>query len=113
MNYDEQFTDAELEKIVEEGLVYMCACPAQVAGSIRNLRALYRYQQQCLQNPCNDPEVHSAIAQSCVLAHTELQRCMARVLALEKWDRATLTMPANLRIKQAHSIANDLAEDGS
>ncbi len=100
MNYDEQFTDAELEKIVEEGLVYMCACPAQVAGSIRNLRALYRYQQQCLQNPCNDPEVHSAIAQSCVLA-------------LEKWDRATLTMPANLRIKQAHSIINDLAEDGS
>jgi len=32
MTYVERFTDAELEKIIESGLIYMCACPAQVAN---------------------------------------------------------------------------------
>jgi glutamyl/glutaminyl-tRNA synthetase len=40
MPYEERFTDAEFVRIVEEGLIYMCACPAQVAEAMRKLREL-------------------------------------------------------------------------
>ena len=35
MLYEERFTDAELAKVIEEGMIYMCACPAQMAETIR------------------------------------------------------------------------------
>lgn len=107
MHYEERFTDAELEKVVDEGLIYMCACPAQVAGGIRKVRELYRYQRQCLEDPTNESAVHQAIALSACLAHRELQDCMDKVLELEQWDRATLTMPPHLRVKQARSLLDD------
>ena len=31
MNYTERFSAAELAQVINESLVYMCACPAQVA----------------------------------------------------------------------------------
>ena len=34
MNYTERFSAAELAQVINESLVYMCACPAQVASSI-------------------------------------------------------------------------------
>lgn len=107
MIYEERFSDVELGKIVEEGLIYMCACPAQVADTIRKVRELYRYQMNCLQNSENDVAVHRAIAISAALTHSQLQDCMDEVLVLEKWDRATLQMPANLRVKQMKEISAD------
>lgn len=107
MDYEERFSDHDLEKIVEEGLIYMCACPAQVADAIRKLRALYRYQTHCINDPENALEVHQTIAHSAILAHAQLQDCLDQVLALEKWDRATLTMPANLRVRQAKAMLSD------
>ena len=53
MTYVEQFSDAELVQIIEEGLIYMCACPAQVADALRKLRELYRYQMTCLEDSTN------------------------------------------------------------
>jgi hypothetical protein len=100
MPYEERFTDAELGRIIEEAMVYMCACPAQVAEAIRKLRELYRYQQQCLTQPANHATVHNHIAHSAVQAHALLQDCLDQVLELEKWDRATLRMPPNLRQRQ-------------
>lgn len=108
MQYEERFTDAQLGKIIEEGMIYMCACPAQVAEALRKLRELHRYQQQCLTQPTNDATVHNAIATSAVQAHALLQDCLDQVLTLEKWDRLTLQMPDNLRVRQMTEM---LAED--
>jgi hypothetical protein len=108
MQYEERFSDSQLGKIIEEGMIYMCACPAQVAEAMRKLRELHRYQQQCLTQPTNDAMVHKAIAESTVQAHALLQDCLDHVLTLEKWDRATLQMPDNLRVRQMTEM---LAED--
>ena len=107
MDYEEKFSERDLEKIVDEGLIYMCACPAQVAEAVRQLRTLYHYQTQCINAPENASEVHRTIANSAIQAHAQLQDCLEQVLALEKWDRATLTMPANLRVKQAKAMVSD------
>lgn len=107
MDYTERFTDAELEHIIEEGLIYMCACPAQVAEAIREIRELYRYQLHCQQDPSNDSIVHQTIAQTAIVTHSHLQDCMDQILELEKWDRATLKMPEFLRRKQEKEILRD------
>jgi hypothetical protein len=107
MQYEERFTDSELGKIIEEGMIYMCACPAQVAEAMRKLRELYRYQQLCLSQPVNDATVHNAIAASTIQAHAILQDCLDQVLDLEKWDRSTLQMPANLRVRQMTEMLGD------
>jgi hypothetical protein len=102
-----RYSDAELSKVVEQGLIYMCACPAQVAEALGKLRALHRYQMNCLAVPQNDSRVHGAIARSVALAHATLENCLDEVVALEKWDRATLTMPDFLRARQLHEISSD------
>ena len=100
MTYAEHFTDAELEKIVDAGLIYMCACPALVADNIRKLRELHRYQIKCLGNPENCSIVHQTIATNTATAHSQMQDCLSEVLVLEKWDRITLEMPEGLRQRQ-------------
>lgn len=107
MLYEERFSDAELAKIIEEGMIYMCACPAQVAEAMRKLRSLHRYQLNCLTQPQNDATVHATIAASTIEAHATLQDCLDRVLVLEKWDRATLQMPENLRRRQLCEMLAD------
>ena len=107
MQYAELFTDVELVHIVDEGLIYMCACPAQVADGMRKLRELYRYQLNCLQDPNNVSIVHQTIADSTAVAHAELQECLGRVLVLEGWDRATLSMPEGLRKRQINELLGD------
>lgn len=47
----QRFSDLQLEQIIEEAAIYMCACPAQVAVQLRNLRSPYRYQTACEQDP--------------------------------------------------------------
>jgi len=106
MEYVETFTDQELDRIIEEATIYMCACPAQVADALRQLRALYRYQQRCLLGPDTTPEVHERIALSTVRAHAELQQCLDDVLTLEQWDRSTLRMPPGLRQRQHREVFN-------
>ncbi len=107
VQYAERFSDIELEKIIDEGMIYMCACPAQLAEALRKVRQLYRYQVSCLTEPRNDPIVHNAIAESSALAHQQLEDCMERILEIEKWDRATLSMPVGLRRRQAEEIASE------
>ena len=107
MTYSEHFSDAELEKIVEEGLVYMCACPAQVADTTRKVREMYRYQADCLKEPKNDARVHTAIANTAAAIHAQLEQCMADILEIEQWDRATLTMPPHLRKRQMQELVGE------
>lgn len=107
MDYEERFSDAELNTVIEQGMIYMCACPAQVADGLRKLRELYRYQMGCLENPHNDSLVHSTIAKSVAEAHETLQRCLDEVIVLEKWDRTTLEMPPDLRKRQIRELLAD------
>ena len=107
MDYQERYTTAELQSIIEQGMIYMCACPAQVADGVRKLRDIYRYQTKCLENPQNDSVVHAAIARRVAEAHDTLQVCLDEVIVLEKWDRATLEMPAYLRQRQMNDVLSD------
>lgn len=107
MVYEERFSDVELAQIISEGLIYMCACPAQVAEAVRKVRELYRYQMNCLKDSENESTVHQTIAQTAAATHGQLQDCMEQILVLEKWDRETLQMPEYLRVKQLKEISND------
>jgi hypothetical protein len=110
MKYEERYTDAELAKVVEQSMIYMCACPAQVADSVRKLRELFRYQMRCIANPDNDKLVHTQIAESTIESHSIMQDCLDKIIELEAWDRSTLEMPAGLRKRQLQEMLSD--EDG-
>lgn len=104
MTTTHRFTDEQIEHVIEQGLFYMCACPAQVAESIRHLRGLYAYQQSCVDTEGNDSRVHRAIAEAAMAAHALMEDCMERVITLEQWDRTTLDMPPHLRQRQMREI---------
>lgn len=89
MILQQRFTDGELEQLIEEATIYMCACPGQVAVQLRSLRELFRYQNRCEASPEHDPRVHRAIAESTQQAHAMMEDCMDRVLEIEGWDRRT------------------------
>ena len=110
MEYEERFTDAELGLVIEQALIYMCVCPAQVADAIRKLRELYRYQLKCMSDPENNVEVHTSIAQSTIHSHSIMQDCLEKVIKLEEWDRATLKMPAGLRKRQLREMDSNLQD---
>lgn len=97
MDLQKKFSDSELEKIVEEAAIYMCACPGQVAAEIRGLRSLIRYQRDCISKGKTPDTVHHTIEASAKEAHTVMENCLERVLEIEGWDRSTLKMPAGLR----------------
>lgn len=109
MDYTETFSDRELEQIIDEGMVYMCACPALVADSLRKVRELYRYQLNCLSDGNNvargapDHRPGRALRYSCAL-----NECLEKVLEIEQWDRATLTMPEGLRARQQSEMDDDI-----
>ena len=107
MSYSERFSDQELARIVDEGLIYMCACPAQVAQMLRSVREMYRYQLNCLSDAGNDARVHQAIADTAIVTHAHLEACMEQILVIEQWDRDTLTMPPHLRKRQLKELAGD------
>ena len=107
MHLPKHFSDQELEQIVEEATIYMCACPGQVAVQLRALRELHRYQGNCEIEPGTDIEVHRTIAEATVRAHALMEDCMERVLAIEGWDRSTLKMPEGLRRKRNEMIERD------
>lgn len=92
-----QFTDEQLSHIIDQSLIYQCACPAQVAKHIIGLRDLYAYQENCLNQTDTDVAVHQRIALDAARAHAALEECLQAVLVLEKWDMHTLQMPVSLQ----------------
>lgn len=107
MIFQQRFSDLQLEQIIEEAAIYMCACPGQVAVELRNLRTLFRYQYECEQDPANDKVVHRAIAEAALRAHALMEDCMDKVLEIEGWDRETLRMPEGMRRRRADLIDGD------
>ncbi|MDP3637472.1 MAG: hypothetical protein U0989_18820 [Azonexus sp.] len=102
-----RYTSQQLEKIVDEATIYMCACPAQVAVQLRYLRELYRYQTRCQLDPGNDQAVHQTIAAATLEAHALMENCMEKVLTMEGWDPITLKMPEGLRRKRDDFLDRD------
>jgi hypothetical protein len=109
MGLPKRFSDQELEQIVEEATIYMCACPGQVAAQLRSLRELHRYQMCCATEPENDGSVHRSIAEATESSHAIMEACLEQVLALEGWDRQTLKMPEGLRRKRAELLERDIS----
>lgn len=99
-----RFSAVQISKIIDQALVYQCACPAQVATTLLELRDLFDYQQKCQADAGGDAAVHHAIARATEEVHARLEDCLDEVLALEGWDRETLSMPPGLKKKPAKSI---------
>lgn len=104
MELNRRFAPRELEAILEEASIYMCACPAQVVVAIRQLRELHRYQLACIKGPQAIPGVHERIVQATEVAHAEMEQCLADILAMEGWDPVTFRMPEGLRRRRDEEI---------
>lgn len=101
---EQRFDSASLSRIIDQALVYQCACPAQVCRTILELRELYDYQRNCGNDGANDRSVHDNIAAATGRAHETMEQCLTEILAIEGWDMANLTMPEALRKKPAKAI---------
>lgn len=97
MSLHKHFEDHQLTRILDQSLLYQCACPAQVCRTLLNLRELHAYQMDCRDRSETDRQVHEAIALSASRTHAEMENCLKHILALEGWDLETLTMPQALR----------------
>lgn len=91
-----QYSAEQITSILEQSIIYSCACPAQVCSAIRQQRDLFNYQLRCLDSTATDTAVHRRIAEAVLVAHAELERCLHDILVLEGWDMNTLQMPDNL-----------------
>lgn len=100
----ERFNSASISSIIDQALVYQCACPAQVCRTILEMRELYEYQRSCGNDSANDRKVHDTIAEATACSHALMEQCLTEILALEGWDMATLTMPESLRRKPTKAI---------
>lgn len=96
---EHQYSAKQLETVINQATIYVCACPAQVAEMLSKLRHLYDYQQNCIARERTDmnTEVHNRIALATVEAHSIMEACMQDILRIEGWDLETLKMPDNLR----------------
>jgi hypothetical protein len=101
------YSKQQLEHILEEAMIYMCACPAQVAEQLVRLRELFAYQNKCISDGNLMKDVHTRIAESTRKAHAEMEQCLSEVLQMEGWDPLTLSMPAGLRQLREKIIDRD------
>ncbi|HWT29171.1 MAG TPA: hypothetical protein VN084_06630 [Methylophilaceae bacterium] len=100
----EQFQPAQISKVIDQALVYQCACPAQVCRTIFELRELYEYQMNCANDTINDQLVHNTIAAAAEQAHALMEECLKQILEIEGWDPENLVMPDALRKKPAKTL---------
>ena len=102
---DKKFDTLQISKIIDQALVYQCACPAQVCRAIFELRELHDYQMACVNDPKTDDLVHTTIALTAEKTHALMEECLTAVLKIEGWDLSTLTMPEALRKKPLKELA--------
>ena len=100
----EQFDAAQISKVIDQALVYQCACPAQVCRAIFELRELYEYQMNCANDSVNDALVHQTIAAATEKSHAVMEECLKKILEIEGWDQTTFMMPQALRKKPARAL---------
>jgi hypothetical protein len=95
----EQFQAMQISKVIDQALVYQCACPAQVCRTIFELRDLYEYQMNCANDTANDKLVHETIAEATEQAHRIMEECLQKILEIEGWNPQALVMPDSLKKK--------------
>ncbi len=100
----EQFNPSQISKVIDQSLVYQCACPAQVCRAIFELRELHEYQMNCANDSVNDERVHKTIAEATEQAHQLMENCLKQILEIEGWDQVSLAMPESLKRKPAKTI---------
>lgn len=100
----EKYNDAQLSRVIDQALIYQCACPAQVCRAIFELRELYAYQMNCANDTANDRLVHETIAAEAKASHEGMEQCLTRVLEIEGWDPVALILPEALRKKIAKNF---------
>ena len=100
----EQFNAAQISKVIDQALVYQCACPAQVCRAIFELRELYEYQMNCASDSANDELVHKTIAAATEKSHEMMEECLQKILEIEGWDQSSFAMPEGLKKKPAKPI---------
>lgn len=101
------FESLQVQAVIEEAMLYMCACPAQLGTEILRLRELHSYQMACISKSATLVEVHERIARAAREAHDILENCLMDTLKLEGWDPDTLKMPAGLREIQQRALDED------
>ena len=100
----ERFSALQISKVIDQALIYQCACPAQVCKAIFELRDLHAYQVGCGGDAANDREVHDTIALATEQAHALMEVCLHDVLVIEGWDLVSFTMPDGLRKKLLNAL---------
>jgi hypothetical protein len=91
-----QYDALQISKIIDQALVYQCACPAQVCRTIFELRDLHEYQMTCMIDPKSDDRVHTKIAIVTEKTHAMMEECLTEILQIEGWNITTLSMPESL-----------------
>lgn len=94
----------QISRIIDQALVYQCACPAQVCRTIFELRELHEYQMSCMIDAKSDDRVHTKIATVTEQTHAMMEECLTEILQIEGWDLSTLSMPESLRRKPLKSL---------
>lgn len=92
-----RYSTEQLHQIADEAMIYLCACPAQVANQLLLLRDLHQYQQHCLNTGSLSEQVHQCISFATQEAHDRLEQCLDDILTLEGWNKTTMKMPKGLR----------------
>jgi hypothetical protein len=100
----EKFSASQISRVIDQALIYQCACPAQVGRAIFEMRELYAYQMNCAKSSGNDQRVHGAIALATEKSHEILENCLKEILVIEGWDQESLSMPDSLKKKPAKTI---------
>ncbi len=91
-----RFSDEILTRILEQSMIYACACPAQICRILTEQRILYRYQLRCINNNETEQTIHQRINSTLTTTHALLEQCLADILELEEWDMQTYQMPEAL-----------------
>lgn len=100
----QQFTSAQLYTIMSQSPDSECACPAQVCGSLVDLRELYDYQAACLRGTSTDLKMHEAIALATTQAHDILEKCLKEILDMAGWDFQTMAFSESPDKKIANKL---------
>lgn len=95
-----RYSSTQLQLILDQAGIYMCACPAQLAAQMMELRTLHQYQMNCMSEMPDMAESHRTIADAVFRAHALLEEALDRVLDIEGWDKTSLKMPDGLRKKR-------------
>lgn len=95
-----RYSSTQLQLILDQAGIYMCACPAQLASQMMELRTLHQYQMNCMSEMPDMADSHRTIADAVFRAHALLEEALDRVLDIEGWDKTSLKMPDGLRKKR-------------